>query len=230
MSDNLSATAAGLALNTKLEEDFVSPLTAVRGALEILRDHAELSSAERARFVANALAGCDRLERGIAELADSVYTTAPQAAAAKQTDSPESGADAEPESEYAARIHFLDEQQVVEVDFSDVVFSSSREVNALYDELDRRVEASGQRWYFLVNYRNCRIWPEAWVAFAHRGKKVNVSYSLGTVRYGESGESRAASHGEQADASRELALARIDAMRCTDQRASGHGAGLRGLR
>ena len=45
------------------------------------------------------------------------------------------------------------------------------------------IEHSGERWYIVVNYHKCSIWPEAWVAFAHRGKKVNGSYSLGTVRY-----------------------------------------------
>ena len=56
-------------------------------------------------------------------------------------------------------------------------------VNDFYDVAYQLIESTGKRWYFIVNYHQCRIWPEAWVAFAHRGKKVNVSYSLGTVRY-----------------------------------------------
>ena len=38
------------ALGTKLEQDFVAPLTAVRGALELLRDFPDMSELERERF------------------------------------------------------------------------------------------------------------------------------------------------------------------------------------
>jgi hypothetical protein len=50
-----------LALETKLEQEFVSPLTAVRGALEILRDFLDLPPNERARFIATALAAALRM-------------------------------------------------------------------------------------------------------------------------------------------------------------------------
>ena len=63
---------------------------------------------------------------------------------------------------------------MVEVDFGDFVFSSSKIVNDFYDRLDRLIESTGERWYIVVNYHHCRTWPEAWVAFAHRGKKVNL--------------------------------------------------------
>jgi hypothetical protein len=56
-------------------------------------------------------------------------------------------------------------------------------VNDFYDTLDRLVENTGERWYVVVNQHQCSVWPEAWVAFALRGKKVNVNYSLGTVYY-----------------------------------------------
>jgi hypothetical protein len=56
-------------------------------------------------------------------------------------------------------------------------------VNDFYDTLDRLVENTGERWYVVVNQQQCSVWPEAWVAFALRGKKVNVNYSLGTVYY-----------------------------------------------
>ena len=77
------------------------------------------------------------------------------------------------------------DQQLIEIDFSDLESRNSGLVNAFYDELDALVEASGQRWFFLVNYRQCTVWPEAWVAYAHRGKKISVSYALGTARYAE---------------------------------------------
>ena len=61
-----------LALSTKVEEDFVAPLTAVRGSLEILRDFSDLGADERLRFIETALGGCARLEKGIGELARTV--------------------------------------------------------------------------------------------------------------------------------------------------------------
>ena len=97
------------------------------------------------------------------------------------------------------------------------MFSDSRIVNSFYDVIDELIAATGRKWYLIVNYRNCSIWPEAWVAFAHRGKKVNVNQSLGTVRYtaaeGSEGDDlkRAQESGFDPDLfpSRDLALARL---------------------
>jgi hypothetical protein len=86
----------------------------------------------------------------------------------------------------AERIAFLPEQQVMEVDFSDLTFDVSQTVNAFYDEVDRRVRETGRKWFFLVNYRNTTIMTEAWITFAHRGKKANITYSLGSARYAAS--------------------------------------------
>ena len=63
-------TSVTLALNTKLEKDFVAPLTAVRGALEILRDFPDLDARERQQFVETALESCSRLTVGINDLAN----------------------------------------------------------------------------------------------------------------------------------------------------------------
>lgn len=87
------------------------------------------------------------------------------------------------DTNYANRVAFLDDLGVMEVDFSNFTFGDSDAVNGFYDEIDRRIETTGKQWYFLVNYKNCQILPEAWVAFANRGKKVNIAYSLGTVRF-----------------------------------------------
>jgi hypothetical protein len=200
-----------LALNTTLEREFVSPLTSIRGVLEILRDFPDLGQDERERFLANALDDCARLEQGIDQLAATVYAAA-ERERAEQTP-PQSVAG---ESEYADRIHLLPELQIVEVDFSDLEFSNSRLVNEFYDLLERIIENTGQRWYLLVNYRKCSVWPEAWVAFAHRGKKVNVNYALGTVRYydsGTEGEDSARPSDPELLGSRDAALARIDELR-----------------
>lgn len=205
-NDNLS-----LALNTALEQDFVSPLTSIRGALEIIRDFPDLPDDERMRFLDNALQDCARLEQGVKQLAARVYThVSPEPDQQPQTPP------VKPDSAYADRFRFNHELQVVEIDFSNFVFTSSQVVNDFYELIDQSIEASGQRWYIVVNYHNCRIWPEAWVAFAHRGKKVNVSYSLGTMRYidaTEEGKDPAPSDDPDMFASREDALAHIETLR-----------------
>lgn len=216
MAEETNPPHPTLALSTKLEEDFVSPLTAMRGALEILRDFPELTEAERARFVETALRECARLERGVEQLGATVY------AAGQREPGRESEHDLQARGgAHANRIHLLHDLEVIEVDLSDLEFSSSRMVNDFYDVLDRLVEGTGRSWYFVVNYRNCRIWPEAWVAFAHRGKKVNISYALGSVRYveqpaeGDETANGTASSVEGPDVlpSREQAFARIAEMR-----------------
>ncbi|MCF8481742.1 MAG: hypothetical protein K9H25_15045 [Rhodospirillum sp.] len=197
----MTVTGAGkgatIALSTTLEKDFISPITAVRGALEILRDHADLTEEERLRFVNSALAGCARLEHGISHLSESVY------AASKRQKEQE-----EKDKDWLARIHFLDEPglDVVEVDFSDVVFSDTEVVTAFHDVVDRTLEATGKRWFIIVNFKDCKVWPEAWVAFAHRGKKTAIQRSSGVVRFGEP-PGPVSSPNECAD--RDAALARV---------------------
>ena len=88
------------------------------------------------------------------------------------------------ERSVAERITFHEEREMLEVDFSGLVFHGADEVNSFYDVIDARVDESGSRWYFLVNYENCTFEPEAWAAFAERGKHANISYGLGTVRFG----------------------------------------------
>lgn len=199
-------SSSTLALSTKVEEDFVSPLTAIRGSLEILRDVPNLTEAERQQFVATALRGCARLETSVEQLAATVY-----ASDQKIAQSPTASLPPEVYRAYMDRIHFRESIETVEVDFSDFEFSSSIIVNRFYDVIDAQLEASGRRWYVLVNHSNCRIWPEAWVAFAHRGKKVKVTYALATVRFATRDPS-AKDSGFDPDlfASREDALAKLD--------------------
>lgn len=169
-----------LALNTKVEADFVSPLTAVRSALEILRDFPDLADEERQRFVHSALRGCARLELGVEQLSETVYAAGQQAEARKPSDMPQAAFD-----KLKQRIRFHEDIDTVEIDFSDFQFSSAKIVDDFYDVIDTAIEQTQRMWYFLVDYRDCSVWPEAWIAFAHRGKKVNTGYSLGTVRYAE---------------------------------------------
>ena len=65
MTQEASHANLTLALNTTLEREFVSPLTSIRGALEILRDFPDLPDKQRQHFLANALEVCTRLELGI---------------------------------------------------------------------------------------------------------------------------------------------------------------------
>ena len=88
------------------------------------------------------------------------------------------------ERSIAQRLTIHEDRETLEVDFSGMTFAGAAEVEAFYDVVDARVGESGSRWYFLVNYEDCTIVPEAWAAFAERGKRANISYGLGTVRFG----------------------------------------------
>ena len=204
-----------LALSTKVEEDFVAPLAAVRGALEILRDYSDLEADERARFIERALRGCARLERGVEELARTVYAAGQQPPSTPRAEGdPLTG-----DSRFADHVRFLDDLDVVELDFAGLVFNNSAVVSEFFDVAERLIEATGRRWYFLLNYTGYSVWPEAWVAFAHRGKRLNVTLSRGTVRYDESaGASDEPSRDLDPSflGTREAALARIEQMRITD--------------
>lgn len=201
MTDETQGQPETLALSTTLEENFVSPLTAVRGVLEILRDFPDLEADKRTHFVERALNECARLESGVRQLARTVY------AGARPEEEPKT------EPGLSDRLIIDEAIDLMELDFSNLEFSSSDLVNEFFDLVDRAVIASQRRWYFLVNYSNCHVWPEAWITFAHRGKKVNVNYALGTVRYAEGDAAAQSTVGQHAEPSREAALARIEEMR-----------------
>ena len=80
-------------------------------------------------------------------------------------------------------VTFHSDLQVMEVDFSDLTFEVPSFVHDVYDEVERALAETGQKWFFLVNYQDCVIEPQAWIAFAYRGKRVNLAYSLGSVRF-----------------------------------------------
>ena len=120
------------------------------------------------------------------------------------------------DSRFADHVRFFDDLEVVEVDFAGVEFNSSKTVNEFFDVVEKMVEATGRLWYFLVDYGGCSVWPEAWVAFAHRGKRMNVAFSRGTVRYDESAGNGVERPGEFDPpylGTREAALDRIEQMK-----------------
>ena len=84
----------------------------------------------------------------------------------------------------AERVAFDEGIEAMEVDFAGMTFSTAADVDAFYDEADRRLEATGRRWYFLINYTDCVIESVAWDRFSVRGKATNIRYGLGTVRVG----------------------------------------------
>ena len=53
----------------------------------------------------------------------------------------------------------------------------------MFDRVEARIADSGRRWWVLVNYTDCHVFPEAWIAFANRGKKIRVTHGYGTIRY-----------------------------------------------
>jgi hypothetical protein len=77
------------------------------------------------------------------------------------------------------RIIFHDTLEVMEADFSHMTFATREQIDEFYDEVDRQLEGSKRRWYFLVNYIGCVIQPEVWEHFAARGKHSNITYGLG---------------------------------------------------
>jgi len=87
-------------------------------------------------------------------------------------------------SQIDARITFHDDDEIMEIDFSNLHLDTQKQVNAFYDRVEEKIEQSGQeQWLFLINYSGCRIDPDAWFAHARRGKTLNLSHSMGTVRF-----------------------------------------------
>lgn len=204
METDVDSPPSTVGLDTKIERDFISPLTAIRGALEILRDYDDLNEDERRRFACNGLAACNRLEAGVEDLAKVVY------AAGQRGDEPEP-APSPHNQDYLDRIHLDRALQVAELDFSDFEFSNSKLVNEFYDAIEETLDSADHRWWLLVNFKGCTIWPEAWIAFAHRGKRLTTTRGHGSVRYVESPAGDAVD--PQILPSRQAAVAHIEALK-----------------
>ncbi len=87
------------------------------------------------------------------------------------------------------RISFLDDEAIMDIDFSNITIAHSDDVNLIYDFLEDSIAASGRtKWYFLINYDACHIYPEAWIPYSQRGKSLNINHSLGSVRYAPGSE------------------------------------------
>lgn len=86
-------------------------------------------------------------------------------------------------TDFSNRVSFDHENEIMEVDFSDIEFLDGNHVNTIYDQIESRLKESGRKWYFLVNYLRCQVDLGAVIAWQNRGKKLNRAYSLGSVRY-----------------------------------------------
>lgn len=95
------------------------------------------------------------------------------------------------DDDFAARIEFLADAQIMQADFSNFTFHHSRDVDDFYDYIEQRIIQTDQKWYFLVNYNACQILPQAWIQYARRGKSLNIAASLGSVRYATGSETEA---------------------------------------
>ncbi len=80
------------------------------------------------------------------------------------------------------QFNFRPELDTLEIDLNGLVFDTELAVNRFYDRMDHYLEQHDRRWYFLVDYGDCRIAPDIWDCYAERGKRSNIAYSLGTVR------------------------------------------------
>jgi branched-chain amino acid transport system ATP-binding protein len=85
---------------------------------------------------------------------------------------------------FSDRIRLVEPLEALDVDFSHLAFTSKEDVDEFYDEVDRRLGATGRRWYFVVDYTDCEIADDVWDHFGERGKHSSISYGLDTVRFG----------------------------------------------
>lgn len=95
------------------------------------------------------------------------------------------------EDDFLARLKFDDRATIMEVDFSDITFAHSLDVDMFYDFIEACIAETGKKWFFLVDYNGCRINPEAWIRYAQRGKRLNINFGLGSVRYATGSETEA---------------------------------------
>lgn len=95
------------------------------------------------------------------------------------------------EEDFVARLKFDERNKVMEVDFSNITFAHSLDVDMFYDFIEACIAETASKWFFLVDYNQCRINPEAWIRYAQRGKRLNINHGLGSVRYATGSETEA---------------------------------------
>lgn len=124
-------------------------------------------------------------------------------------------------ADMAGRVTFDEAAEVMEVDLSRLTITNSKDAAQVFDFVEKKLKETGLRWFFLLNMDGCRIYDEAWISWASRGKKLNLKWSMGTVRYNtgtkteETIRMRAESQGFRPNvrSDRELALERLAEMK-----------------
>ena len=90
------------------------------------------------------------------------------------------------------RVKIVEDRETLDVDLSRLAFTSKEDVDELYDDIDRVLATTGRSWYFAIDYTDCTIADEIWEHFGERGRHAEVTYGLGTVRYGLAAPTRQA--------------------------------------
>lgn len=109
----------------------------------------------------------------------------------------------------ADRITFDAPRSVCDVDLRMLRLETDAQAHAFFDAAERKIAARGGKWWLLVDYTEFEVEPKAWVAFAHRAKKLSQTYTHGAARFDARREGGGAAG---YCASRAEALARIDEM------------------
>ena len=94
-------------------------------------------------------------------------------------------------ADFARRLSFDADSGIMEADFSHLTFHHSRYVNDFFDDIEKRIQETGRRWFLLVNLNGSQMLPAACVQYALRGKRLNEGASLGAVRYAAGSETEA---------------------------------------
>ncbi len=82
------------------------------------------------------------------------------------------------------RVIIHEAPQIVEITFTGLYFHTTADVNAFYDQVERRIVETGEpQWFFMVNTQDYRVDGDAWFAFTRRGLDLNEGHSMKTVRY-----------------------------------------------
>ena len=89
---------------------------------------------------------------------------------------------------FRERVTFHADEDIMEIDLTDIALEHSRDVHDLYDVLEVLRGETGRKWYYLINYERTKIFSCAWVEYAARGKAFNEAGSLGSVRFAPGSE------------------------------------------
>jgi len=69
------------------------------------------------------------------------------------------------------RINVLEDAQIIDLNLRSLHLHDTKEVNALYDRLEERIDATDEDlWFFLISYSGTRIAPAARRAARRRGR------------------------------------------------------------